>query len=448
MSKLSFKNSFVLLTAAVIAVSGFFVVTGTAFAADPVLEVTQRIPVKTFAAADGTYANGWSWVFDVTVPTNETTIKMKFTDWVSGSNTIAAAHNIAFYSAQSSNAFDASHAITIDAADTYSGVMNLNNDDDVQKAGRQIRIIIEAAVPAGSAGGSYSTSYGINSANPDVALLATDKAALADASVKGLNPDLSNITVALANPLPAAGSNGSAITWASDNPLVVSNNGQTVNRPAFADGNATVTMTATITKGAVTDTKVFTLTVTKLPASTNTTIIPLGTYVVSDVVEGAATITNVPFGTARDDFLLGLKTGESHQIWNTTGIDAIGLNFNTTGIDAIVVNGNTLTVTAQDRTTVVIYTIAVSAEPSHVATVTTLGDYIISEAVAGAATITNVPFGTARDTFLGVLIPGQTDQIWDYTRIDAIVVNGNTLTVTAQDRTTVVIYTVAVKAEE
>ena len=148
--------------------SGFFVVSGTALAVDAVLGVTQITAVKTFATADGTYTNGWSWIFDVTVPTNETTLKMKFADWVSGSNTITAADHIRFYSAQSSNASDAVHAISISATNNYSGEMNLipASDLNLAQTGRQIQITIEAMVPTGSAGGSYSTSYGIQS-NPD-----------------------------------------------------------------------------------------------------------------------------------------------------------------------------------------------------------------------------------------------------------------------------------------
>ncbi|MGD0576643.1 MAG: immunoglobulin-like domain-containing protein, partial [Candidatus Staskawiczbacteria bacterium] len=148
--------------------SGFLVSAGTASATtDGVLGVTQITAIKTLAAADGTYANGWSWVFDVTVPMNETTLNMKFADWVSGSNVITAGNHIAFYSAQSSNAPDAAHAITLTAANSYSGEMDLIPTSDLSaNAGRQIQITVEAAVPVGSAGGSYSTGYGIQS-NPD-----------------------------------------------------------------------------------------------------------------------------------------------------------------------------------------------------------------------------------------------------------------------------------------
>ncbi|MFH1129228.1 MAG: immunoglobulin-like domain-containing protein [Patescibacteria group bacterium] len=97
--------------------------------------------------------------------------------------------------------------------------------------------------------------------DPDVVAVTADKAALIDASIKGTNADLSHVILALTNPLPAIGANGSTITWASSNTAVVSNDGQTVVRPAFRDANATVTLTATLIRGSITDTKVFVLTV-------------------------------------------------------------------------------------------------------------------------------------------------------------------------------------------
>ena len=40
--------------------------------------------------------------------------------------------------------------------------INPNTDLNVNQAGRQIQIVVEARIPTGSTGGSYSTSYGIN----------------------------------------------------------------------------------------------------------------------------------------------------------------------------------------------------------------------------------------------------------------------------------------------
>lgn len=62
-------------------------------------------------------------------------------------------------------------------------------------------------------------------------------------------------------PLPTVGSRGTTIAWTSSNPAVVSNTG-IVTTPA--SGSVTVTLTARITKDALTLTKSFNVTVTKL----------------------------------------------------------------------------------------------------------------------------------------------------------------------------------------
>lgn len=140
-----------------------------------VLGVTQITAVKTYAMADGSFENGWQWVFDITVPANETILKMKFTDWANGANMIPANGNIRFYSTQSINANNAGNAIVVAGAGEYSEAMNINpentSDLDLSKAGRQIRITMETRVPTGSAGGSYTTSYGINTeVDPNVVI--------------------------------------------------------------------------------------------------------------------------------------------------------------------------------------------------------------------------------------------------------------------------------------
>lgn len=207
------------------------------------------------------------------------------------------------------------------------------------------------------------------SANPDIALLASDKTALTDNSIKGSNVDVSNITSTLTNPLPASGANGSTITWTSSNPAVVSNDGQTINRPAFVASNATITLTATLTKGVVTDTKVFTLTVLKLSASTVATITS-GAYTVSAGGTGSETIINVPFGTTKTDFLSALTKGESNQ------------TFDSTDIADPVVTGNTLKVIAQDGVTNVTYTLTTSDNPD-IAKVSSDRDALVNDAIKG-----------------------------------------------------------------
>ena len=82
---------------------------------------------------------------------------------------------------------------------------------------------------------------------------------------------------------------------------------------------------------------------------------------------------------------------------------------------------------------------------SSVATVTS-ATYTVSAGGTATETITNVPFGTTKATFLAALIKGEPNQTWVDTGIADPVVTDDTLMVTAQDGTTVVTYTVDVVA--
>lgn len=72
--------------------------------------------------------------------------------------------------------------------------------------------------------------------------------------------DQDNVTGNLT--LAALGAHGSAISWSSDRPALIDANG-IVTRPLATESDEQVTLTATITKGAKTVTKVFTVTVRK-----------------------------------------------------------------------------------------------------------------------------------------------------------------------------------------
>ena len=100
-------------------------------------------------------------------------------------------------------------------------------------------------------------------ADLDVALVIGDKTELTDDLIKGTNKDLSSVTTAIS--LPSTGPNGSAITWESSDPAVLSNDGKTIARPLFGSGDVTVTLKATLTKGAITDTKIITIVILQLP---------------------------------------------------------------------------------------------------------------------------------------------------------------------------------------
>jgi len=136
------------------------VIDGTPTTTVGILKVTSIDTVNNTAKADGTFTNGWKYSFNITVPTNETHLSMKFADWTSvvGSSTIPAANNIRFSSTQADNGA----AIMITAANTYpTGSLHITSDLDPSLDGLQVKVMVETAVPAGSVNGSYTTNYGV-----------------------------------------------------------------------------------------------------------------------------------------------------------------------------------------------------------------------------------------------------------------------------------------------
>lgn len=85
----------------------------------------------------------------------------------------------------------------------------------------------------------------------DANRVASDTEALSLGDLSGVTDDLT---------LPATGPFGSAVSWASDTPAVISAGGA-VTRPGPGSDPAEVTLTATLTRGSETSTKTFTATV-------------------------------------------------------------------------------------------------------------------------------------------------------------------------------------------
>lgn len=101
----------------------------------------------------------------------------------------------------------------------------------------------------------------------DRAVTAAEAAALGQSAATGVVArdkatldlgDTSAVTTNLA--LPTSGAAGSTITWTSSDPDVLSATGR-VTRPALGQPDATATLTATLARGSVTDTKTFVVTV-------------------------------------------------------------------------------------------------------------------------------------------------------------------------------------------
>ena len=86
------------------------------------------------------------------------------------------------------------------------------------------------------------------------------KNALTDEVIKGANADLNNVTENLN--LITAAANGVSVSWSSDKEFVIGTDG-VVCRPAYSDGDALVTLIATLSKGSESNSKKFLVKVLK-----------------------------------------------------------------------------------------------------------------------------------------------------------------------------------------
>lgn len=156
------------------------------------LAVTSIDAVKTSATANNNFTDGWKWIFNITVPNGEDKLQMKFADWANGSATIPAASNIRLYSAESINASTTGTAITVSAANTYSGELTLD-----PTKGQHVQVAVEIRVPSGTASGSYSTSYGVQTTGtttPDASVLSLRLTATSTATTTPISGDIYNLT--------------------------------------------------------------------------------------------------------------------------------------------------------------------------------------------------------------------------------------------------------------
>jgi hypothetical protein len=138
---------------------------GEVIGGNGILAVTSIDMTDTSATANGSFADGWKYVFHVTTPTNEPNIAMKFNDWLrtSGAGTIAVANNMRISSLQADNS---GATILLTAANVYSSpALHITGDLDPGTDGRQIEITVEVAIPSGTPNGAYTTAYGVQS-NP------------------------------------------------------------------------------------------------------------------------------------------------------------------------------------------------------------------------------------------------------------------------------------------
>jgi hypothetical protein len=127
---------------------------------DGTLAVTHVDAVDTSASSDGTFTHGWRFVFDITAPSSEQDLSMRFADWLrtGGGGTIPAGSNMRISSAEADNG---GATILVSAANTYTPDLHLIGDLSTTTIGRQVRVTVEVSIPAGTPDGSYTTSYGV-----------------------------------------------------------------------------------------------------------------------------------------------------------------------------------------------------------------------------------------------------------------------------------------------
>jgi hypothetical protein len=123
------------------------------------LAVTSVTPIKTNATADGTYGNGWSYLFNITVPTSEPNLSMEFANWFdTASDTLPVAGNMQISSAQATN----SAPVTITAANLYSSPpLTMVGNMSTSTPGLHVQVLVEVKVPLNTVNGSYTTNYGV-----------------------------------------------------------------------------------------------------------------------------------------------------------------------------------------------------------------------------------------------------------------------------------------------
>jgi hypothetical protein len=273
----------------------------------------------------------------------------------------------------------------------------------------------------------------------DTELVSEAKAAVTWDTIKNGNTDANAVTSALT--LPTTGANDTTISWESNDTVTIGTSG-VVTRPPYAAGNKTVTLTATISKNSVSDTKVFTLTVTRIPASTDADLATLtisegtlspgfdaGTYSYSASVANSVESVDIS-ATANDENASVSGTGNNKLL-------------------RVGANTFTITVTAQNGTTTKAYTVTITRAASADATLSDLsisagtlspafasGTLGYSASVGNDVTSVNI---VATKNHANATVSGDTGT-------QELVVGANpfTITVTAQDGTTTKAYTVTI----
>ena len=194
-------------------------------------------------------------------------------------------------------------------------------------------VTLTATISRGTSS-SLQKVFNLTVKQSDAGAVAADKSALV--IVYGSDDSASSVTQDLT--LPASGSNGSTISWASDTPGIVSTTGVVV-RPDTV-GDSTVIMTATITKGSAVEQKSFTLTVklsdlgaVNIAATVLASALPLS----FGTGDSASSVTqNFTFPTAGSNDTTIEWTSDNTAIINTTTTEGTGIILRPDSADTVV----------------------------------------------------------------------------------------------------------------
>lgn len=128
--------------------------------------IISAIMTKMTGIADNDYTHGWEWLIRMTLPTDQNNFALKFSDWISGSNTLTAGGNMQYYSEQISSGLGSSATpVNITTTDVYPANVQVTDDADASTDGIQTDVHVRVKLPATTESGSYSSSYRVNYSN-------------------------------------------------------------------------------------------------------------------------------------------------------------------------------------------------------------------------------------------------------------------------------------------
>lgn len=146
---------------------------------------------------------------------------------------------------------------TITWASSNTAVISNDGKTIIPSAIADIKVVLTATITKNDITVTKTFEVTVKMKLNDAQIVAADKTTLAIGF--GGTDNASFVTSPLT--LSAKGVNGSVITWISSNSAIISKDGKTVNRPAIGQGDASVTLIASIASNGITDTKLFTLVV-------------------------------------------------------------------------------------------------------------------------------------------------------------------------------------------